>query len=429
MTANPQPPIVVSAPVPKPPVLSLVGSALRPPSGADPAVSAPTEEQLAELAPELRKEIEERRGPIWVRGFTYAPEQQGGIEVRSGFDFTSIDSPALPTPAAPTGTPDTAAGTIGAGTYNYKIAAINANGHTAASAQSANVVLGATGEITVSWNPIDGDAVQYAIFGRVAGSLGLLAVVGPFDLDQPTQWLDTGSVSPGAAPYATNTTGGAGTYTNPAIVTYFPYLLIGLDECSSVGWSERDFIGRAKRWLENGKYAAIEKEFQTGLLAQAKGFPNNYLTNTASVVDLTPGTIPSIARGQAILQDALAQTGSGGQGMIHCEPQTTPSLLNARRVGAMMFDEFDNIVVPGSGYQNLGPGNVAPSAGYAWMYATDLVTVWEEDEPTVIPETMAEAMDWGQGGQPNTLTFRAQKYAGASFDAQRHFACKVALPA
>jgi hypothetical protein len=247
-------------------------------------------------------------------------------------------------------------------------------------------------------------------------------------------YTDTGAATVGAAPPSTNTTGGAGTYTNLASPLIIPYLIEVEDTCSSFGFLERDFKGRALRWLENATPQAIEKEFWTGALAQTQGYTNPYLTNTATVTNLTPGattqingTPCSVARGLQILQDALATTGFGGQGMIHVQPQTAPSLLGSRRDGSLLLDIFDNIVVPGSGYQGTGPGNIAPSAGCAWIYATDLVMVREQKQGTVFPDTFAEALDRGQAGQPNLITFRAEKFAAAYFDVAVHYGVQVTL--
>jgi hypothetical protein len=117
--------------------------------------------------------------------------------------------------------------------------------------------------------------------------------------------------------------------------------------------------------------------------------------------------------------------------MLHVQPQTAPNLLGARLVTddagvVQLVTILGNIVVADSGYDGTGPGNEAPSAGYAWIYATDLVTV-RTDDPVLIPDTLAEALDRGQNGQPNRITFRAERFAAATFDAGCHFACKVQL--
>jgi hypothetical protein len=233
---------------------------------------------------------------------------------------------------------------------------------------------------------------------------------------------------------------GPGSYGNLPIVTCYPWLVVVEDSCSSFGFEARDFIGRATRLCDNATPNAIEAEFWTGALAQAAGNGNNYLTNPASVINLTPGgtssspghtdgTPCSITRGVQILEDALASTGFGGQGMIHTMPETAPNFLGARRVGAQLLSVMDNIIIPGSGYPGTGPGGAAPaSGGHAWIYATDLVQV-RLDKIQVFPDNLQEALDRGQhsSAQPNRITFRAERIVAATFDVYRHFACQVTL--
>lgn len=233
--------------------------------------------------------------------------------------------------------------------------------------------------------------------------------------------------------------------TNLAIQVAIPYLILVDDACSTFGFSERDFKGRAKRLLENAKHKAVEKEFWTGALATDEGWPNAFLTNKETVTDLTPGGgPPSIARGIQILQDALAECGFGGQGMLHVQRQTASNLLTVIEDDPHfivdddgMHDMFGNIIVPGVGYPGLGPENKAPAAGSSWIYATDMVAVREEAEPTIFPESFAEAMNWGQKAaaegeekppnETNTIRFQAQKFMVTQWDVACHFACRVTL--
>ena len=416
------PSVVVPAIPPRPPQVNLLTSAVIPDTTSDPAnvnLSDIPADQLASLPEDLRLELEARQGDAWIRGFTYAPENHFHGEVRDPCDFSSIDLPALAYPAGLALTA-IAGGTLVAATYEYQVTALNANGETQPS-PTVSITTTATGSIEINWDAVVG-ASQYRVYGRVAGSIGLLATV------NGTTWTDNGSVAVGAVPPTSNTTGGVGSYSNAPIVVVQPWLVVVEDFCSSFGWQERDFKGRALRLLENATPKAIENEFWTGALATAKGYPNNFLTNVNSVTNLTPATIPSVARGLQILQDALAQKGFGGQGMIHVQAQTAPNLLGARRVGQLLLDIFDNIIVPGVGYTGSGPGNVAPAAGTAYMYATDLVMVREQETGTVFPDTFAEAIDWGQAGAPNTIRFRAEKFVAAYADFQAHYCVQVNLP-
>ncbi len=423
-------PVVVPAVPPKGPPLSLVASSVRPGNGSDP--SSPVFElgsdQLALLPDDLRAELAARKGDSWTRGITYAPENHWAAENRGPFDQTSADTPALGAPTGLALTPGVGGGTVTAAAHAYQVTAVNANGQTTALA-ATTITLGSVGTVTLTWNPT-ADGVTYNVYGRVAGSIGLLATVGPFDPESPPSWVDTGSISPGAAPPASNTTAGLGSYTNLAIVTCIPWTIIAEDSCSTWGFEERDFKGRAQRLLANSTPRAIESEFWTGTIAQSASLPNNYLCNASApnFYDATPtGTPPSVGRGQQILQDIIASTGFGGQAMLHVQPQTAPNLLNARRVGGLLLDIFDNVIVPGTGYTGVCSGIGTPAAGTAVMFATGLVMTRVEDEGIVYPDTFAQALDRGQGGQPNRVTFRAQKFGCAYFDGALQAGCRVTL--
>jgi hypothetical protein len=422
--------VVVPAIPPRPPPLSLCVSAVRPDDTSDPSSAPLDAAQLAALPQDLRDELQAMAAgtdgrPMWVRGFAYAPENHYPADVRDGCDFTSVDRPALNAPTGLALTAHVGGGTVTAAAHAYQVTAVNANGETTALAPVA-ITLASIGTVSMTWAPV-ANGVTYKIYGRVAGSIGLLATVGPFDDDQTPSYTDTGTPAPGAVPPVSNTTGGPGAYTNLAINTIVPYLIVAEDSCSSFGFEERDFKGRALRLLKNAAPQAIEAEFWSGTLAQAKGYPNRYLTDS-NLVDLTPGGgPPSVARGQQILQDYIASQGFGGQGMIHCQPQTAPSLLNARRLGPLLLDIFDNIIVPGVGYPGTAAGIGTPAAGTAVMIASDLVMVREEDEGTVFPDTFSEALDRGQAGQPNTIRFRAEEFAAAYFDGAIQAGVRVTL--
>jgi len=418
--------------LPKPPVLSLLVAALPLPSGweAQPSTAAPNTDGTS-----MGASLDTR----WTGGFSYRPRNNLPGWLRDVCDNTTVDAPALAAPEGASATPSATGGDLVGGTeYTYVVTFVDANGETTDSTPVTATIPGegSAGSVVVSGWVFPEDYVARGItakvYGRIGGSLGLLAQGLTTD-----SYTDTGSASPGAAVPSSNTTGGPGTYTNLGWVNFKPYLIVVEDTCSAFGFEAHDFKTWASDLLDLATPAAVGKEFWHGYFAQAQGLPNDYLTNPDTVVDLTPGTVPSIARGQQILEDALAQTGGGGPGMIHCTPDTAPSFIGARRTGPgtavstiaidtwpgdppLLLTTFDNIVVPDPGYDGLGPDNATPAAGTEYMYATDLVSA-AVDTPVVIPDSFEEALDRGV----NTITFRAERYAAATFDGARHFACRV----
>ncbi len=97
------------------------------------------------------------------------------------------------TPAAPTLTPSSSGGTLAAGTtYNYRIVAVTAAGHTLAGpAAGANATTtGSTSSIAVTWTAVTG-AIAYRVYGRLAGAQTYVVEVAT------NSWTDTGALTPG----------------------------------------------------------------------------------------------------------------------------------------------------------------------------------------------------------------------------------------
>jgi hypothetical protein len=380
-------------------------------------------------------------GDEWTGGFAYQPESHSGGEVRDPCDNSSMDIPALGTPATPTATPAITGGTLtaAASPYEYELVALDANGSTLPSAPVVvSIPSGTTGSVLLSGPTIE-FATSYSIYGRKAGSIGLLVagLTGSYTEDGVPgtwSWTDTGAATPGAVPPIADTTGGKGQYTNLPVVTFYPFIVAAEDSCSPFGFQEHDYKGRATRLVNLASRAQIEKEFWTGIYAQAGSYPNNYLANSSdpNFVNITPGSGPcSIARGQQLLEDYLQQCGFGGQGMIHTQAQTAPNLLSVRIVDgprpgtSLLLSVLGNIIVPGSGYPGTGPANLAPTTGTAYMYATDLVTIRidDDDDAVVFPDTFAEALD----RRVNLISFRAEKFAAATWDGACHACVQVNL--
>ena len=398
----------------------------------------------------------------WEGGFAYDPENQypGVIADPCG---QPIDLPYLTpndygTPVTSLGaTPSTTGGTIAAatGTLTYYVVPVMANGSQSAPATvTTSIASGTTGSVALAWTAPTITPVSYNVYGRVAGTLALIANV------TTTSFTDTGKAGQTLTAYPGS---------DQNLVGYIPFLIQVEDWVTAYQWAMRDLTGRALRLLDNATPNAIEREFWTGAFAQNtytgpiyqadNGLPgvNAFLMQGTSAsaggtgqqaVDLTPpgGSSPnygavSITRGIQILEDYIASMGFGGQGMIHVAPETSPTLLGARRVGSLLLSVMDNIFVPGSGYPTAttpggstpvasGPINNSysstnysvPPAGTAWIYATDLVSV-RLGEPQTFPTTLAEATDRGS----NTIRVRAERFAAATFDINRFAAVRVTL--
>lgn len=185
-----------------------------------------------------------------------------------------------------------------------------------------------------------------------------------------------------------------------------PWLAEVSDKCSAIGFSEHAFVDRALAGLRAATPKQVETEFWTGAIAQASGCPNLYLAaDVADILNPTLGTAVSQAEAFELLEQAIADAGCGGRGMIHVPAELTPILTGVRREGNLLLTARDTIVVSGSGYDGSGPPSAtghAPTATTAWAYATGIVSTFIGD-PYLEPA----------GSEVTVLTARQVAPAGA----------------
>lgn len=214
--------------------------------------------------------------------------------------------------------------------------------------------------------------------------------------------------------------------TNPDVVASIPGLVWAGDRCSSFGWEARDYRGRAQRALIASESKQIAKELWVGTQAQTASWPNRYLasplSDTLSNGPMTPGDA------LACLEQALAECSNGQRGMIHCTRQLGARLselgstFRASTPG-LILTYMDTIIVPDAGYDGSGPNGQPAVAGSQWAYATLMVTV-RRSPIELIPDTFEEALDRTN----NTVEFRAERLASASFPTCCHLAVEVDVP-
>jgi hypothetical protein len=201
----------------------------------------------------------------------------------------------------------------------------------------------------------------------------------------------------------------------PAAISYRPWIGWAGDSCSTFSVAERDLQGRAARRLQASLSRIIETELWTGTIAQAAGFPNAYLTDAATAEDLgTAGLMYALAHLQAYLAENVNE-----RGMIHATHRTA-SLWFAggglRREGMLLLDPFDNIIVPGQGYDGSGIGGSGPvaSGDTEYAFATSMVTVVIDNRITTNPPNLAEAID----RENNNIAYRAEQIVAAIWDVE-----------
>lgn len=186
-----------------------------------------------------------------------------------------------------------------------------------------------------------------------------------------------------------------------SFVSYLPITCSAM----SIGDPE-EFARRAEIAMNAVQSFSVERQ-----LAQGTGVATNPSLDDANVTLTAAGaTAVSPAVGLAYLEEEIGETGK--RGMIHATPP----------VVSRWFDQFGPIpelvtnvgtkVVSGGGYQGTRPtGQAAAAAGESWVFATGPVEV---RLGTVAVLDIAEVLDRSN----NDVTFRAERYALVTWDAQ-----------
>jgi len=207
---------------------------------------------------------------------------------------------------------------------------------------------------------------------------------------------------------------------------YNPVLLWKADKCTSKGRVPRDPVARVRQALTACTSKLLAGELWEGTLAVAKGFPNRFLADPEANT-LTDGAV-SEASAIACLEEGLAAC-SCGTGMIHVTPGMMIRIADhglIERFGNVFRTANDTIVVADAGYTGTGPEGQPASNGSVWAYATDMVDV-RLGPIVTYPDSDAAAMTIGTAPD-NTLTYRAQRLAAATWDGCCHLAVEVDIP-
>lgn len=157
-----------------------------------------------------------------------------------------------------------------------------------------------------------------------------------------------------------------------------PYLIWESESCSTFGNDAINLDGRVSRLLERSTSKQIEQEMYLGTRATATGWNNRFLTDTNAVI-LGGGTATPFLHSLTLLQGGIGRALDGARAMIHCTLETASKWFTYGGIyvkGNLLVDAFDNIIVPGIGYDGSAPsGQTAASANESWAMATDLIGV------------------------------------------------------
>lgn len=198
-------------------------------------------------------------------------------------------------------------------------------------------------------------------------------------------------------------------------------------------WNQQEFQDRATIALTAVQGTAIERNLLTG---EASDPLSPYLADGNGIFP-NGDTATSPMNALAYLEEAI---GLNGQlGIIHCSPGFTTTLRQYFQVDnrtGVIRTINGNVIIPGDGYARL-PASVDPGTGVGfgsphghaastgtqeWIYATGPIDI-RLSEMFMIPEEVSQALDRGTSdgattGRPNTFTYRAERYALATWDTE-----------
>lgn len=181
--------------------------------------------------------------------------------------------------------------------------------------------------------------------------------------------------------------------------------------------------------LDQGTPKAMEFQFWTGTLAsrmQSLDSSSTEITGLTSAAEVITGTGGFDRQvGLALAGQALANCGSGMKGMIHA-PAWIVQLwwadghLELDGDGHLVTTIRGDRVVAGSGYPKTGPGGLAVSGTFSWIFATGPVEVYLS-EGEVIGDKISDWFD----RTTNDFEIRAERQVLLRFDPCCHAAVLI----
>lgn len=185
--------------------------------------------------------------------------------------------------------------------------------------------------------------------------------------------------------------------------------------------SQDEYKARAVAVLTAVESSIIAREFMSG----AK-FPNN--PHLADGLGQFPNgdAVTDFPNAVAYLEAAIAATGRAG--LIHCSPEMLSSA--AARYGWNYWHDIKGdvirmisgtVIIPDAGYSGASAiaGHADPDVGQEWMFATGPIDI-RHSEIFTVPQRVEQAVDRGSGGattgRPNSITYRAERYALVDWD-------------
>ena len=215
-----------------------------------------------------------------------------------------------------------------------------------------------------------------------------------------------------------------------------PFFIEVEDYISMFGVLGEDRFARALRQIEAATQKALERELWAGPAALADSVANAtaFLTKTSLATVISHADSMSVHTGLARLEQSIAGSPIGEQGIIHLTRDVASALGNKIIYGGdnskglpQLMTRLGTPVVIGSGYTGNGPIGATNAAGTAttkWMFASGAVEV-HLGKPEIVNESLAQ----GAAASTNDMRIKAVRAAGVYLDTSVLQAIRVDITA
>lgn len=200
-----------------------------------------------------------------------------------------------------------------------------------------------------------------------------------------------------------------------------PFLVYGVERCSTFGFDARDWTGRANRLINGRQSYEVANEVWEGTL----GLAQRHLAHPSSVE--ISGAL-DIHKALACVEMYLADTLHGAPGMIHLTFGALTMAYAAQAVwrdGNLWRTVSGHVVVADAGYTGTGPNGQAVGTTQ-WIYGTGLIQ-YALGPVEIIPGTFEDARSRAAAidRTVNDVVLYVQRPATWVWDECAHVACEV----
>jgi len=208
-------------------------------------------------------------------------------------------------------------------------------------------------------------------------------------------------------------------------VEYQPWEVSTSFTCEAPGFTPSELESRVLKQLDRVVNRNLGAELWRGDRSQAESWPNNWLANSGTYTDLTPGSgSRPLVYALADLQQGLLDA-SNEAGVIHATARLASLWFSADLIwleDGKLVDLYGNTIITQPGYDGSDDnGAVVATHETEWAYATGPIEV--RHGPVEIVTEPVSVVD----RETNTVRIHASRFVAAYWDNVVHLAINVDL--